>query len=89
MSQTSIYRTRFSLVNAAGKMTGGPYTTNVGIAGGTRGDQHTPSVSASLLAAITSNLAAIMSALGAGSGAPAGAVQIDSYDHASAPDIWV
>jgi hypothetical protein len=87
MASTSVYRVRFSLVNPAGSVTGGPYTTNIGIAAGSRGDQHTPSVTASLSAAITSNLAGIMSAMGAGAGG-AGAVRIDGYDHAAAPDIW-
>jgi hypothetical protein len=88
MAQTSVYRVRFSLVNTAGKVTGGPYTTNIGIAGGSRGDVHTVGVAASLSTAVTSNLASIMAAMGAGSGAPGGTVQIDGYDHASAPDLW-
>lgn len=89
MSQTSCYRVSFSLVNTAGNVTSGPYTTNIGIAGGSRGDIHSPSLTAALLAAITSNLAGILSAMGAGTGPPGGAVQIVNYAHASAPDIWM
>jgi len=88
MAQMSVYRVRFSLVNTAGKVTSGPYTTNIGIAGGKRDDLHTVGVTASLLSAVTSNLASIMAAMGAGSGAPGGTVQIDGYDHASTPDLW-
>jgi hypothetical protein len=89
MSQTSCYKVIFSMVNAAGNVTSGPYTTNIGIAGGSRGDQHTPSVTASLSAAVTSNLASIMAALGAGTGAPGGSVRIENYAHASSPDLWM
>jgi hypothetical protein len=89
MSQTSVYRVTFSMVNPAGNVTSGPYTTNIGVAGGSRGDIHSPSLTAALLAAVTSNLASILSAMGAGSGAPGGSVRIENYAHASAPDVWV
>jgi hypothetical protein len=89
MSQTSVYMVTFSLINPAGNVTSGPYTTNIGIAGGSRGDIAGPSVTASLSAAVTSNLAGILSAMGAGSGAPGGSVRIENYAHASAPDIWI
>jgi hypothetical protein len=88
MPQVSVWRVRFHMENgAAGKATSGPYTTFIGISGGSRGDQHTPTVTGSLVTAITNNLSSIMSAEGAGSGG-AGTVAIDSYDHASVPDIW-
>lgn len=87
MAQLSVYRVRFTINNAAGKVTSGPYTTFVGVSGGSRQDQHTTSLAASLATAVTNNLSGILSAMGAGS-APGQTVTIDSYDHASVPDLW-
>jgi hypothetical protein len=88
MAQLSTWRVRFHLELTAGKgVTSGPYTTFVGISGGSRGDVHSASVTSSLVTAITNNLSSIMSAEGAGSGG-GGTVVIDGYDHASVPDVW-
>jgi hypothetical protein len=89
MSQTSCYRVTFSVVNAAGNVTSGPYTSNIGISGGKRDDIHSPTVTAALLAAVTSNLAGILLAMGAGSGAPGGTVRVENYAHAASPDLWM
>jgi hypothetical protein len=93
----SCYRVTFSMVNPAGAVTSGPYTTNIGI--GPRqddfdiddadGEPPTPPVMASLSAALTYNLAEIMLAMGAGTGAPGGSVRIENFAHASSPDLWV
>lgn len=72
------------MVNSAGNVVSGPYCTSIGISGGTRGDQHSPSVSASLKTAVTNNLSSI---IGQSVG---GTVQIDGFDHsAQCPDIYV
>lgn len=89
MGLTSIYCVRFSMTNPAGKTVAGPWTTNIGLSGGSRSDVHSTSVTSSLVTAITSNLLAILQAEGfAGTSAPGGTVAIDSYDHASTPDAW-
>jgi hypothetical protein len=88
MAQISVWRVRFHLEATVGKgVTSGPYTSFAGISGGSRGDVHSAGVTSSLVTAITNNLSSIMSAQGAGSGG-AGTVVIDSYDHASVPDVW-
>jgi hypothetical protein len=88
MSQISVWRVRFHLELTAGKgATSGPYVAFIGISGGSRGDVHNPSVTSSLATAIAGNLSSIMSAEGAGSGG-GGTVVVDSYDHASVPDVW-
>ena len=87
MAQIACYRVRFSITNTGGKVIAGPYTTNIGISGGSRGDQHTTTLAASLATAVSNNLSSILTALGGGS-APGGTVTIDGYDHASAPDLW-
>ena len=91
MAATSVWRVRFHIEGgAAGKVTSGPYTTFAGISGGTRGDVHSPSIAASLVTAITNNLLGILQAQVNPllPGAPSGTVVIDSFDHASVPDIW-
>jgi hypothetical protein len=64
----------------------------VGISGGSRGDQHTPSVVASLSTAVTNNLSQFMQDINGGSTAGSqGTVAILGYDHAThgTPDIYV
>jgi hypothetical protein len=89
MAQYSVYRVRWSMTNAGGKSTAGPYTTNVGVSGGSRGEIQSGSVTSSLATAISNNLLSILQAHGfGGSAGPGGTVTIDSYDHAAAPDVW-
>ncbi len=88
MTQFSAWRVRFHLELTVGKgVTSGPYTTFIGISGGSRGDAHSAAVTSSLATAIANNLSSILTAEGAGTGG-GGTVVIDSYDHGSVPDIW-
>lgn len=87
MAQISVWNVKFHLETSAGRMTSGPYTAFIGISSGSRGDQQTPSTAASVKTAVTNNLAAILTAMGAG-GAPGGTVVIDDHAHASVPDCW-
>jgi hypothetical protein len=89
MSQYACYRVKFSIQNSAGRTVAGPYTTFIGISGGSRGDQPTGVIAASLATAITNNRNNIVAALGAGTVAPGGTVSIDAFEHAEAPDLWV
>jgi hypothetical protein len=92
MSKYSCYRVRFELQNAAGKQVSGPYTMPVGISGGSRGDQHTPSVASSLASAVNSNLGQFIQDQNNGAGgAPGGTVTILGFDHGvtGTPDIYV
>jgi len=87
MAQFSTWRVRFHLEAADGRPTGSPNIAFIGIAG-SRGDQFSPSVTSALAAAITTNLLSILQAMGYAGGTPGGTVVVDSYDHASVPDIW-
>lgn len=92
MAKYSCYRVRFELQNAAGKQVGGPYTIPIGISGGSRGDQHTTSLAASLASAVSSNLSQFMQDINNGAtGGSQGTVAVLGYDHAlhGTPDIYV
>lgn len=88
MAQISVWHVKFHVELSAGRVTSGPYAAFIGISGGSRGDQQTVSTAASIKTAVTNNLASILSAMGAGTGAPGGAVVIDEHTHASVPDCW-
>ncbi|HKH99713.1 MAG TPA: hypothetical protein VJ999_11445 [Candidatus Sulfotelmatobacter sp.] len=88
MSQISVWHVKFHLEASAGRVTSGPYSTFIGISGGSRGDQQTVNTAASIKTAVSNNLASILSAMGAGTGAPGGTVVIDEHTHASGPDCW-
>ena len=88
MAQISIWRVNFHVEASPGRITSGPYNAFIGISGGSRGDQQTVNTAASIKTAVTSNLAAILSAMGAGTGAPGGTVVIDEHTHAGTPDCW-
>jgi hypothetical protein len=89
VSQYSIYHVLFRVGNSAAL-----YSTNVALSGGSRKDDHSPAITASLVTAITNNLSAIFTAFGEGTGtdthgAPSGTVTIDSYRKGACPDCWV
>lgn len=88
MAQISVWHTKFHVEASAGRVTSGPYSTFIGISGGSRGDQQNSSTAASIKTAVTNNLASILSAMGAGTSAPGGVVVIDEHSHASVPDCW-
>jgi hypothetical protein len=89
MAQTSVWHVKFHVEAQAGKMSSGPYNAFIGISGGSRGDQQTPSTAAAIQTAVTNNLLGILTAMGfAGSAAPGGTVVIDAHTHASVPDLW-
>lgn len=83
MANNSVYKVTFSIQNGGGKVISGPWNANVGISGGSSGDQPTHAVANSLITAITNNLSGIIgSAVG-------GTVVIDTYAHAQTPNVWV
>ena len=84
MAQISVWHARWHLEASAGRVTTGPYSTFVGISGGTRGDGQNTSTAASVKTAISNNLASILGV----SAAPAGTVVVDDFSHGSVPDIW-
>ncbi len=91
MSQHSVWRVKFHLELISGKgVTAGPYTTFVGISGGTRGDGQNSSTAASVQTAVTNNLTNILKTICNSqlTGAPGGTVVIDSFDPASVPELW-
>jgi hypothetical protein len=88
MAQHSIWKVIFHLETSAGRTTSGPYTTFIGISGGSRSDGQTPATAASVRSAVVANLAGIVGAMGAGAAAPGGTVVVDSFGAASVPDAW-
>jgi hypothetical protein len=84
MAQISVWHAKFHLETSSGRMTSGPYSTFVGISGGSRGDQQAAGTAASVKTAVTNNLASLLGV----SVAPAGTVVIDEFTHGSVPDIW-
>lgn len=89
MAGNSVFKVTFSIRNPAGNVIAGPYTTNVGVAGGSRGDGHTATLTSSLATAIQSNLLAILQAQGfGGSAAPGGTIFVETYGHGASPDVW-
>lgn len=90
MAQHSLWRAKFHLEATAGKVTSGPYTTFIGISGGSRKDGQNSTTAASVLTAITTNLLSILKEMGVATlaAAPAGTVVLDSFEAASVPDCW-
>jgi len=85
----SVWRVVFHLENTVNRVTSGPYTANIGIAAGSRGDLHSPGINASLVTAINNNLLSILQAQGfVGSAVPGGTVVIEHLSHAGSPDVW-
>ncbi len=90
MSQHSNWKARFHMEATPGRVTGGPYTTFVGISGGSRKDGANPTTAASVQSVITNNLLNILKEMGntALTAAPGGNVVVDSFEAASVPDCW-
>jgi len=90
MSQHSIWRAKFHVEANVGRVTAGPFTTFIGISGGTRKDGQNPSTAASIQTAITNNLLNILKEMGGSSltAAPAGTVVVDSFEAGDVPDCW-
>lgn len=90
MAINSVFRVTFSIQNSNGRVIAGPYTANIGVSGGSRGDVHTGTLAASLATAVSANLLAILQAQGfSGSAAPGGTVVIETYSHGSSPDVFI
>jgi hypothetical protein len=89
MAQYSVWKVTFHLESAAGRVISGPNTSFVGISGGSRTDIHSPSIVSALVTAIGNNLLGILQAQGfSGATAPGGTVVLETFCHASAPDVW-
>ena len=90
MGQHSIWRVKFHMEANAGRVTAGPYTTFIGISGGTRKDGQSGATRDSMVTAVTNNLLNILKELGNTglTGAPGGTVIIDSFEPGSIPDCW-
>jgi hypothetical protein len=84
VAQHSIWQAVF-MIGASG-----PYTTFVGISGGSREDGQTPTTAAAIVSAITSNLLNILREMGntALTAAPGGAVTLLSFRPGQIPDCW-
>lgn len=89
MAQSSVYKVTFQLQNSGGRTTTGPYTTYIAVSGGTGNDGLTHSLANSLATAISSNLLSILQSMNAAiTGVPNGTVVIDTFCHASVPNVW-
>ena len=90
MAQHSIWRVKFHVEANAGRVTSGPYTTFVGISGGSRKDGQTGSTRDSVATAVTNNLLNILKELGntALTAGPGGTVIVDSFEPGPIPDCW-
>ncbi len=92
MAQLSLYKVTFSLQNAGGKVTAGPYTAIIGVSGGTSSDPLTHTLATSLATAISNNLLSILQSMNSTanqpSGVPGGTIDIITYAHASVPNAW-
>jgi len=93
MAQHSIWRAKFHMEASAGRVTSGPYSTFIGISGGSRKDGQTPTTAAAVQTAITNNLLGILKEMTTCAGqalaqAPGGTVVLDSFEAGSIPDCW-